>query len=61
MREYESVALAYKAVEDAVDKLTIGTGTILRLRIALVDLRDELYNLGVPVFDLTDDTDTEEN
>ena len=59
MREYESVALAYKAVENAVDKWKQGTASVLAMKLALADLRDELYYLGVPILDLTD-ADTEE-
>jgi hypothetical protein len=55
MPPYQSVALAFRAVEQAVDKVRRGTASYLALDLALADLADELYALDVPVCDLTDE------
>ncbi len=59
MTEYQSVALAFRAVEEAVDKMHRGTGSYLAVQLTLADLRDELHNLDVPVYDLTETMDEE--
>ena len=58
MRQYQSVADAFRRVEEATDKRQSGSGSYLDIKLALRDLCDELYCLGVPVAD--DDTTEEE-
>ena len=53
MTEYQSVALAFRAVVDAVQKMHRGTGSYLAAHLALAELQDELYNLDVPVYHFT--------
>lgn len=60
MNPYQSVALSFRAVVEAVQKMHQGTGSYLAAHLALADLQDELYNLDVPVYDLLTETADEE-